>query len=57
MKYEQGMHIIYDVMKKGVLVEFRGTSHYLEGPFASQREAILAGENLCRRLGWKPNDD
>nr|WP_298098598.1 hypothetical protein [uncultured Shinella sp.] len=46
------MQIIYDVLKKGVFVEFRGRSQYLEGPFASQREAIRAAEDHCRRLGW-----
>lgn len=52
MKYESGMQIIYDVLKKGVFVEFRGRSHYLEGPFANQREAIRAAEDHCRKLGW-----
>jgi len=54
MKYESGMQIIYDVLKKGVFVEFRGRSHYLEGPFASQREAMRAAEDHCKSLGWSP---
>jgi hypothetical protein len=53
MKYESGMQIIYDVLKKGVFVEFRGRSHYLDGPFSSQREAVRAAEDHCRRLGWQ----
>lgn len=52
MTYENGMQIIYDVLKKGVFVEFRGRSHYLEGQYKSQREAIGAAEDHCRKLGW-----
>ncbi len=55
MKYESGMQIIYDVLKKGIFVEFRGGSNYLEGPFATQRDAIRAVEDHCRRLGWNDN--
>ena len=57
MKYETGMHIVYDVLSKGVLVEFRGRSHYLAGPFKTQQEAMRAGEALCRELGWGKSDD
>ncbi|MCR6502043.1 hypothetical protein MUO32_23730 [Shinella sp. CPCC 101442] len=46
------MQIIYDVLKKGVFVEFRGVAHYLGGPFSSQREAVRAAEEHCRKLGW-----
>jgi len=53
MTYESGMQVIYDVLKKGVFVEFRGRSHYLEGPFQNQREAVQAAEELCRTLGWQ----
>lgn len=52
MKYEPGMQIIYDVLRKGVLIEFRGVGHYLDGPFATQREAVRAAEDHCRELGW-----
>ena len=52
MKYEQGMHIIYDVLKKGVFIEFRGRSDYLPGPFSSQKDAISAAEDFCRAQGW-----
>lgn len=54
MKYESGMQIIYDVLKKGVFIEFRGRTEYLEGPFANQRAAMRAAEERCRELGWKP---
>ena len=57
MNYENGMQIIYDVLKKGVLVDFRGQTHYLPGPFPSQREAIRAGESFCREQGWGPGQD
>lgn len=52
MKYEDGMQILYDVLSKGVFVQFRGKSDFLKGPFASQREAIRAAEDFCRKLGW-----
>ena len=52
MKYEAGMYIIYDVLKKGVLIDFRDRTHYLPGPFASQRDAVKAGETFCREQGW-----
>lgn len=52
MKYEAGMQIIYDVVQKGVFIEFRGVGHYLEGPFASRSEAVRAAEDHCRTLGW-----
>lgn len=52
MKYEAGMQIIYDVLTKGVFIEFRGIGHYLEGPFASKGDAVRAAEDYCRKLGW-----
>ena len=52
MEYEHGMQIIYDVLKKGVFVVFRGKSEYLVGPFVNQREAIKAGEQYCLDRGW-----
>ncbi len=52
MKYEDGMLILYDVVKKGVFIEFRGLSYYLPGPYAGQKEALAAGEELCRSMGW-----
>ena len=52
MKYEPGMQIIFDVLKKGVIIEFRGGIHYLPGPFSNQKEAVRAAEDHCRALGW-----
>lgn len=54
MKYENAMYIIYDVLKKSVLVEFREGVVLSGGPILTQRDAIGAGENLCRTLGWVP---
>ncbi|WP_421581000.1 hypothetical protein [Shinella sp. M31] len=51
------MQVIYDVLKKGVFVEFRGRSHYLEGPFQNQRDAVQAAEEHCRRLGWQDRQE
>ncbi|MDC7259496.1 MULTISPECIES: hypothetical protein [unclassified Shinella] len=33
MKYEDGMQILYDVLSKGVFIQFRGKSDFLKGPF------------------------
>ena len=52
MAYEAGMQIIFDVLRKGVFVEFRGTSKYLEGPFPNRKAAIAAAEEHCRKRGW-----
>ncbi|MCJ8056879.1 hypothetical protein GB928_023745 [Shinella curvata] len=56
MKYEAGMQILYDVVSKGVFIQFRGRSEFLTGPFASRHEAILAAEDYCRRMGWGGDD-
>ena len=56
MRYEPGMQIIYDVLKKGVFVEFRGRSDYLPGPFPNQKAAIAAAEDHCREKGWRAGD-
>lgn len=52
VKYEDGMQILYDVLSKGVFIQFRGKSDFLKGPFPNQREAIRAAEDYCRKLGW-----
>jgi hypothetical protein len=52
MKYEEGMQIIFDVLNKGVFVEFRGRTEYLAGPFPNQRAGIAAAEEYCRQHGW-----
>lgn len=56
MKYEEGMHIVYDVLGKTVMVHFRGSIRDLPGPFSNQKEAIRAGEDVCRQLGWGTED-
>ena len=50
----EGMTVIYDVIKKGVFIEFGGTSHFLEGPFPTRYHAIIEAERFCRSLG--PSD-
>lgn len=52
MKYEPDMQIMFDVVGKSALVVFRGASYYLNGPYGSRGEAVRAGEELCRRMGW-----
>lgn len=51
MRLEAGMQIIYDVLTKGVFIEFRGVGHYLDGPFKTRLEAVRAAEEYCRKLG------
>lgn len=51
MPYEAGMQIIFDLMSGMVVVSFRGTVKML-GPFQTQRQAIVAGEQYCRERGW-----
>jgi hypothetical protein len=53
MAYEAGMQIIFDVVNKGVFVEFRGKTEYLPGPFPNQKAAIAAAEEYCRKQGWE----
>lgn len=48
------MKIFYDVIKKGVFIEFRATSHYLSGPFPTRQSAITEAERFCRLLGQPP---
>jgi hypothetical protein len=52
MAYEPGMTIIFDVISKSALVSFRGRITNLPGPFESKEAAVVAGEALCRDLGW-----
>jgi hypothetical protein len=52
MKYEAGMVILYDVVKKSVFIEFRDLTYYLPGPYPSHKEGVAAGEELCRSMGW-----
>jgi hypothetical protein len=52
MAYELGMQIIFDVVGKAIFIQFRGQSAYLEGPYLNRKEAVLAGEEYCRKRGW-----
>ena len=38
------------------VVYFRGVRHFEPGPFRTLMEAVNAGELLCRRLGWTPEE-
>lgn len=55
MTYEPNIQIFFDVIGKGATVIFRGQVFYVKGPFKNHSEAIAAGEQKCRELGW--NDD
>ncbi|MGJ7043466.1 hypothetical protein J2Y63_006750 [Shinella sp. BE166] len=45
------MTIIYDVIKKGVFIEYQGKTEYLAGPFPTRNQAIAEAERFCRSLG------
>ena len=55
MSGETNINIIYDVVGKGVFVEFNGRSHYLQGPFTDKKKAIEAVMLFCKSSGW-PSD-
>lgn len=52
MSVETKINIIYDVVGKGVFVEFNGRSHYLEGPFQNKKKAQEAVMLFCKSTGW-----
>lgn len=52
MAYEPGMTIIFDVVTKGVFIDFRGEFSSLVGPFKNRSSGIVAGEDFCRAKGW-----
>lgn len=56
MAYEQGMQIVFDAVTKSAVVVFRDELFIL-GPFANQRLAYDAGEQLCRDQGWTNHRD
>ncbi|MCJ8520491.1 hypothetical protein ABID21_003638 [Pseudorhizobium tarimense] len=49
--YEQGMHIIFDVITRCAVVTFRGKMDII-GPCPDRSAAIAAAEALCRESGW-----
>lgn len=54
MNYPAGMDLMWDPTTKRVTVIFNETPVALLGPFADRPAAIAAGEEHCRKLGWKP---
>jgi len=46
------MRISYDSKSKRVTVTFRGRVSVLTGEYETEREAVKAGEDYCRRNGW-----
>jgi hypothetical protein len=52
--YEPGMKVTYDPVSKRVVISFRGRITVLPEDCASEPEAIMAGEQHCRKLGWSP---
>ena len=52
--YETGMKVTFEPRSKAVIVNFRGRVTMLPETYASEAEALLAGEAFCRRNGWRP---
>jgi hypothetical protein len=53
MAYEEGMAIFYDVVDRTILVNFRQELTMLPGPFLNRQEGMIAGQALCRAMGWR----
>ncbi|WP_156373928.1 MULTISPECIES: hypothetical protein [unclassified Rhizobium] len=49
---ENSATIIYDVVSKAVLIEYRDKVMTLAGPWPSQALARAAAEDYCRIRGW-----
>ena len=54
--YETGMKVNYDSTSKRVVIAFRGRITVLPGNYATEDEAVKAGELFCRTHGWVPSD-
>lgn len=54
MPYEEGMQVMYDEVTHTLTVRFRGIEQIIQMQ-AKPSEAIKAGEDVCRALGWNPN--
>jgi hypothetical protein len=50
MPYEPGMSIALENRK--CVLYFRGQKYILPGEFDGLGEALRAGEEFCRKLGW-----
>lgn len=57
MAYEKGMSIMHDDVTKTILIEFRGVSTVLPGPYLERAEGVIAGEAFCRENGWTIRDN
>jgi hypothetical protein len=53
MAYEEGMAIFYDVVDRSILVSFRQELTILPGPFLNRQEGMIAGQDLCKAMGWR----
>jgi len=51
------MQVIWDVVTRTVVVIFRGEVTMPPERFTSRWEAIAAGEQVCRNLGWETDDE
>jgi hypothetical protein len=47
------MQVIWDVVGKRITVICQDKVVTLPGKFASQKDGVEAGEEHCRKLGWK----
>ncbi len=52
MAYENGMSIQHDAINRRVIIHFRGKKHEIKAPGDDRAQAIRAGEEFCRQLGW-----
>ena len=55
-QYENGMESLWDPIAKTIVVVFRGRMHVLPGEFADRTAGLLAGEEYCRKRGWKSDE-
>lgn len=49
---EHSATIVYDVVAKAVLIEYRDKVATLDGPWPSPQHAKAAAEDYCRIRGW-----
>jgi hypothetical protein len=55
LTYPVGMDLMWDPITKLVTVIFNEQPVALLGPFSDRLAGIAAGEEHCRKLGWKPS--
>jgi hypothetical protein len=56
LTYPVGMDLMWDPITKLMTVIFDEKPVAILGPFPDRQHGILAGEDHCRRLGWKSHD-